>query len=232
MSQLKNIKKQFINSLKIFYKPREVFHYCKEESNWIVPLFIVIVICLISAHILVPNLIIPDQIERFANNPNLAAEQRETNINFLNSSFHYFTEYISTAFTRVIYYPLLAFLLTLLPLVFKAEPISYKYLFSAVIYTGIINSLGFLADSILKLQSGTLDIGLNLSLLFDNFDLGRLNYLFQSINIVGIWQVILLSMLISIFFKYSKIKAFGIILNFWLIIKLIHSYIIYLRATF
>ncbi|MFW6282008.1 MAG: YIP1 family protein [bacterium] len=226
------VKTQLINSFKIFYKPRDVFKYCKENSNWIIPLFLVIIICLISAHLIVPNLIIPDQIERFSNNPNLSEEEIKSTISFLNSSYHYFTEYISTAFTKVLYYPFLAFLLSIIPLIFKTKALPYKFVFSAVIYTGIINSIGFLLDSIIKLNHGTLDIGLNLSLIFNNLASESLQYLLQSINIFGIWQVILLILLVSTFFNYSKYKAFAIIFNFWLILKLIQSYFTYLKATF
>lgn len=217
------------NTINIITNPSQVFIQTKENHSWLVPLIIIILITLLTSNFLVTNLIIPDHIDKINSKQDLSEEQRNTNLAYLNSSYHFASTYITTAATKVIYYPILAFFITLLPLFFGGKPIKYKYVFSAVTYLGIINSLGFLIDSFIKLKYGTLNIGLNMALIFNSSNL-LFNSFLKVFNIFGLWQMILLILLISIYYNYNKAKSFFIIFSSWFIIKIISAYIIYLRV--
>ncbi|HLV10350.1 MAG TPA: YIP1 family protein [Halanaerobiales bacterium] len=216
------------NTLDIFYRPGRVFIRNKEKGDWVLPLLIILIISILSTCLLVPALLIPDHIDKLLSNPNLSQEEKEASLGYFQSSFHHFSTFLSTFFFKVVYYPFLALILTLLPLVFGGKPVKYTAVLSAVAYTGIVNSLGFLLDTILKLQHNSLDIGLNLSLVLNSSNL-YISSLLKSVNIFGLWQVFLLSLLIYIFYNYSKLKSFLIIFNSYLIIKIISGYFNYLK---
>lgn len=210
-------------------KPAELFNHCKEKNNWLPVLLIIIIICIFSSFLIVPSLI-SEQIERVKRDDSKSEQLKKENLAYLNSSYHHFSTYLSTIFTEVFYYPILAFFLTILPLVSGGKGTKYSYLFTGVLYIGILNSTGFLLDSVLKLKLNSMDIGLNLALFFNSSDL-FINSLLKKINIFGLWQVVLLTIMISVYFNYNKIKSFLIIFNTWAVIKLISAYFTYLRLT-
>ncbi len=216
------------NTINILINPAKVFRETKVNHSWLVPLIIIILITLFTSNLLVKNIIIPDHIDKINSNQNFSEKQNENNLAYLNSSYHYFSTYISTTATKVVYYPILAFFITLLPLMFGGKSVKYIYVFTAVTYTGIINSIGFLIDTIIKLNFDSLDIGLNMALIFNSSNL-FLNSFLRVINIFGLWQLFLLTLLISIYYNYSKAKSFFIIFMPWLFIKMLSTYIMYLR---
>lgn len=216
--------------LYLFINPAKLFSYTRSNKSWITPLLIIILLTSISAYLLVPNLVIPDQINNIKSDTVMSEEQKESNLSFFNSTYHLFTSFLYEVFIKVIYYPVLALFISSLPLVFGGTTRKYIYVFSAVVYTGIINSLGFLLDTLIKLYYGTLNIGLNLALVFDNYSQPVTSYL-RVINIFGLWQIILLTILIATYFNYSKIKSFIIIFNSWVLIKTVSGYITYLKLT-
>lgn len=217
------------NIIDTIIRPVKVFKHSKYQKNWIPLLVIIIIICLFSAYLIVPATI-AKQIENVHTDDTKNEKIKEDTFAYLNSSYHHFSTYLSTVFTKVIYYPILAFFLTILPLTFGGKGIKYSRLFTGVLYIGVINSFGFLLDSILKLKLNNIDIGLNLALFFNSSNL-YFNSFLEVINIFGLWQVILLTILVSIYFNYTKIKSFLIIFNSCLVIKLVSAYFIYLKLT-
>src|SRR5690554_1253973 len=112
------------NALDIFYRPGRVFIRNKEKGNWILPLLIILIISILSACLLLP-LLIPDHIDKLLSNPNLSQEEKEASLGYFQSSFHHFSTFLSTFFFKVVYYPFLALILTLLPLVFGGKAVKY-----------------------------------------------------------------------------------------------------------
>lgn len=216
--------------LYLFINPAKLFNFTKSNKAWIIPLLIILLMTSISSYLIVPELIIPDQINNVKTNTAMSEEQKTDTISFYNSAYHHFTSFLYEVFIKVMYYPILTLFITSLPLIFGGTKREFLYVFSAVLYTGIINSLGFLLDTVLKLYYGSLDIGLNLSLIFDSSRQIVNSYL-SVINLFGIWQILLLTTLISIYFDYGKIKSFIIIFNSWILLKFISGYIRYLRLT-
>lgn len=216
--------------VKVFIKPGQVFSKCKEnELNWIFPLILIILVYCIGSYLLVPTLIIPDHLSKLDSTNQLNQEEMDAALNYFNSSYHFFSTFLSTAFSKVIYYPVLSFFLTILPLMFGGKAVKYFNMFSAVAYTGIINCIGFLIDTFIKLKYLSLNVGLNLALFFKSSNL-FINSLLAKINVFDLWQLVLLTILLSIYYNYSKRKSFIIIFNFWAIIKLISAYFAYLKV--
>ena len=215
--------------LKIFYKPGQVFRETKDNKiNCLLPLLLLILIYFVASYLLVSTLIIPDHLNKLETNTYLSQEEKDKALDYFLSPFHNFSTFLSTAFSNLIYYPILSFFLTLLPLLFGGKAIKYFKIFSSVIYIGIIKSIGFLLDTYLKLKYLSLDIGLNLALFFERSSL-YLNSLLAKINIIDFWLLILLTILLSVYYEYSKRKSFLICFSFWTIIKVILAYFAYLK---
>lgn len=218
------------NVIKTFIKPGELFKKTKEnKQNWILPLAFIIFIYLFGSYLLLPSLILPEHLSKLNAVTYLGQQEKEAALAYFNSSFHKFSTLLSTAFPRIIYYPVLSFFLTLLPLLFGGKPVKYFRIFSAIVYTGIINSIGFMIDTFLKLKYQTLDIGLNLALFYKSSNI-FINSLLGKINIFDFWQIILLIILISVYYDYNKRKSSFIILNSWILIKVISAYFTYLKV--
>lgn len=222
-----NIFNSFTN---IFIKPGLVFKSGKENKlSWLLPLILIMLLYFIGSYYLVVDLVIPDHLDKLSSAPYLSEAEKEAARDYFQSSFHIFSTFLSTAFSKLIYYPVLSFLLTLLPLLCGGKPVKYFKIFTAVIYTGVINSIGFLLDTFLKLKYQTLDIGLNLALLVDSSNI-FVNSLLAKINIFDFWQIFLLVLLISIYYDYSRRKSSFIIIASWVIIKLATAYFAYLKV--
>lgn len=208
--------KRIIN---IFLSPAEVFEELKNESDWLLPLSIIIVVSLLSTLLLLPSVIIPNQAEMIAKNPNLTLEQKNASMAYLKGPFLYVTTIFSTTIMPIIVFAILAGVVMLIRGIFGGEKVKFKKVFSAVIYTGLIGSLGTLFNSIVMYTQKTINVGLNLALILPQTT-GFLQRLYKGITVFGLWQVILMGILLTVFYKYSKRKAFTIIFTLWIIWKI------------
>lgn len=223
--------KEIFNLFRIFYNPETVFKEIKNKDNILIPLLIIIIVAIISSGIMVPKLIIPEQISGIKNNEHLTSEQKSNRINYLKSSYHYISSYLSRIVEIILPYFIIAFLISILPLIIKTKTVGYKKVLSAVSYTGIVGSLGQLINTIIMLNINSKGYILSPAHLFPEIK-GYLSSLLNNITLFQFWQVILFSILIYTYFNYSKLKSFLITFTIWIWWELISSYFIYLKSIY
>ena len=215
----------------LFFSPVNLFKRIKERGGWFFPFFLLILLSLITSYLLLPDVIIPEQIETIREDEELQPDDREMRIEYFKSTYHLLSSYFSRAGGYVFSYLIIAFLLTVVIIPFGGQSIGYGKAFSAAAYIAIIRGIVSVVESFIILQSGNLDFGFNLAMVISEIE-GYLYYLFRNINFFNIWQVILFAICLQVFYKYSKKKAYLLMFSAWGLWVLISSYFNYLRSLY
>ncbi len=223
--------KQLVYIIKIFITPVKVFEKTRKENKWLLPFLIIILVSFFCCYFLVSNLIIPANIEKTVNEQNLPEEIKQARLGYLHSSYHFVSSLIAETGTRVLYYPILAFFISIIPLGFGGQKVQYTKVFSGLVHIGIINSLGLIFNSGFQLLTNDLSRELNLALFFQNFS-GFIYFLMRVISLFEIWQLILLITLFSIYFNYKRKKSFLIVFSFWFLWNMVSAYFLYLKSFY
>jgi hypothetical protein len=199
--------------INIYLSPTEVISELRESSDWFFPLVLLISVSLISSLLLLPSVIIPVQVEGIKANPNFTLEQKNMMLQSLQGPYPYVTTVISTFLGQVIILLILAGVLNVIGFIFGGQKVAFKSLFSAVCYVGLIGIIETIFLSIVMYLQKTINTGLNLGLFIKAE--GYLGKLLRSLDFFGIWQTALLALVLIVFFKYSKVKAFLIMFGLY-----------------
>lgn len=199
--------------INIYLSPTEVISELRESSDWFFPLVLLISVSLISSLLLLPSVIIPVQVEGIKANPNFTLEQKNMMLQSLQGPYPYVTTVISTFLGQVIILLILAGVLVVIGFIFGGQKVAFKSLFSAVCYVGLIGIIETIFLSIVMYLQKTINTGLNLGLFIKAE--GYLGKLLRSLDFFGIWQTALLALVLMVFFKYSKVKAFLIMFGLY-----------------
>ncbi|MEJ6950286.1 YIP1 family protein [Natronospora cellulosivora (SeqCode)] len=191
----------------IFLSPTEVFEELKEKSDWLIPLLLILIVSLLLSYFIL-DVTIPTMIEEVHANPDLSAMEREQQIAYLESPIMYVSSVIGGFLGNIIIYLILAGVFVLISFVFGGEKIAFKNIFSGAVYVGLIGILASIFAGLITYSTGELSTGLTLGLFLPAS--GYLERLIGGISIFGIWQVILYSLMLMVFYNYSKKKAFSI----------------------
>ncbi len=204
--------KRIIN---IFLAPVAVFEEMKSKAGWLLPLSLYLLISLLSTYLLLPTVIIPNQIAMISANPELTIEQKNAFIAGAGGA----TPYITATITALLLIPLLflflAGLVALIRVVFGGEAFSFKKIFAATCYIGLIGSLGTILTSIIMYTQNIIDAAFNLALFFPGAS-GFAGRLLSGISVFGLWQTALFALLLMAFYQYSRVKAFSIMFVLYL----------------
>ncbi|ACL69019.1 YIP1 family protein [Halothermothrix orenii] len=204
----------------IFLSPEEVFMDLKEKSDWVVPLVTILVISLLTTFILLPSVIIPKQVEQITNNPNLSLEQKNKSLEIIHGPVNYFITIIGSVLGMFIGVLILSGGLMLIRVIFKGEKVPFKNVFSGAVYTSLIPALGSIITTILSYYQNSLISSFNLSLFVPELNNKFIKMFIERITLFGVWEVILIGLMLSIFYKYSKKKAFSIAFGVYFILIL------------
>ena len=75
----------------IYYQPAKVFEAMRDKPRWLVPLAAAVVVTVLVTAIIMKPLVLPEQAERVASNPDLSNEQREAISERMNSPLVYWS---------------------------------------------------------------------------------------------------------------------------------------------
>lgn len=226
-----SLKGDIIRIIKMFFSPGEVFKQIKEKQEgifWITPLLIMLIAAVVYSSLVLP-IEISDQIARTEAHPELEEEQIETRITYLETSFHFFSSVFAEIGRQLIYYLVIAFLLSVLQVYLGGQSVGYGKFFTGVIYVGMIKSLGLIVEGIIQYSQSSLDHGLHLASVFPEIE-GFFAHYLQTISLFGFWQVLLFGLLLQVYYGYSKLKSFSIVFSLWLLWNVVLAYISSLQA--
>ncbi len=199
--------------INIYLSPTEVISELRESNDWVFPLVLLIAVSLISSLLLLPSVIIPVQVEGIKANPNYTLEQKNMMLQSFQGPYPYITTVISTFLGQVVILLILAGILVGIRFIFGGQKVPFKNLFSAICYVGLIGVIETVFLSITMYLNKSINTSLNLAL-FVKAE-GYLGRLFRSLDFFGIWQAALLAIVLMVFFKYSRVKAFSIIFGLY-----------------
>lgn len=207
--------------LNIYFSPAEVFSKLKEKQDWLFPLVLVLIVSLFSSYLLLPSVILPSQVEQITSNSNLSLEQKNELMTRMTGIYPYITTTIGSVVGIIVSTLFMACIIIVIRFIFGGKKVGFKHVFSAVAYIGVINILATIFISLIMYTTGDTTTGLNLGLFIDmrNY-FGRV---LSGIGFFGIWQTILYGILLMVFYKYSKVKAFSIMFSLYLIWRLLIS---------
>ncbi len=220
-----DLKGDLRRMLKIFYAPTSVFAEIKNKEAgiyWLTPLVIILIAVIISSYLVIPNIIIPQQIERTVEQIDDEAEV-ENRIEYFTSSYHYYTSFFAEIGKKLSFFFILALLLSMLQLYFGGEKLTYSYFFTGVVYVGIIKSVGLIFDSYLQYRVSSFEAGLHLAAVFPEAS-GYWSHFLRTLTLFSFWQVILLAIMLKVFYNYSKRKSYFLMFSIWIVWCLIIAY--------
>lgn len=197
----------------IFLSPVDVFNELKDKSDWVFPLLILILVGAISTLVLLPNVITPQQVDKIINNPDLSVEQKNAALQYMKGPFMYIFPLLGVFIGVPVVYLVLAGALIVVRLVFGGDSISFKKLLSAVAYIGIVGALGQVFGTLVALSQKTLNVSLSPGLFLTKSD-SLVYEILNKLDIFTIWETILFGLLLMVFYRYSRAKAFSIVFGF------------------
>ncbi len=209
--------------LNVYLAPAETFTDLKEKSDWIFP-FIVVLLISIMINFLILPVSLPVQVEQIRNNPDFSIEQKNVIIQRLQGTFPYISGAIGVVIGVLLTYFLMSGFISLVRFIFGGKKIGFKHLFSAVAYIGALNILASIFSAFIIYSTGDLTTGLSLDLFFPEAS-GYFARLIGGISLFGVWQTVLYAILLSVFYKYPKVKAFSIMFGSYIVWRLISSII-------
>lgn len=206
--------------INVIVSPLEVFKDLKNNSDWLILLSLIIIVATISTFTLLPTVIIPSRIEQVTVNQQLSIEQKNQFIASLQGVTPYISSLLSTLILIIISFLIISSIISMVRFFFGGEKVEFKYIFTAVCYAGIVSSIATIFNSIFIYTQQTLTTGLSLSLFLNNLQ-GFTARFFSSIELFGIWETILFSLILVSFYNYSKVKSFSIMFSLYFIWKII-----------
>ena len=207
----------------IYLAPSETFSDVKEKNDWLFPFIIVLLISLTVNFLIIP-VSLPAQVQQIRNNPNLSIEQKNTSITMLQGIYPYISNAIVVLIVLVFTYFFMSGFISLIRFIFGGEKIAFKHVFSAVAYISVLNILASVFSYLIITSTGDLTASLSLSLFFPGLS-GYLGRVIGGISLFGVWQTFLYGVLLIVFYKYSRVKAFSIMFSSYLIWRLLSSII-------
>lgn len=207
--------------LNIFLAPSETFSALKEESDWIFPLFIVLLVSITISMIIIP-VSLPVQVEHIRSNPDISIEQKNVLIQRLEGVFPYITNAIAVVLVLLFTYFFMTGFIMLIRFIFGGKKLDFKHVFSAVAYIGFLNILASAFMALIIYGTGNLNTSLSIALFLPEMG-GYVGRLISNISIFGLWQTGLYAILLTVFYKYTKTKAFSIMFGSYFIFVLLFS---------
>lgn len=205
----------------IFFRPREVFASLKDKPNWLLPFIIVCVLSLIVVYVTYDARMFDIKNNIFSN-PDLTEEQRVVIEERLNQQ----SPILSVAFTPVGVTVYIFFFTLVLFLVFNVilgGTGSFKKMLSIFTYSLLVGIPGFVIKTPLILAKGSIEkvqTSLALFLPVDLSDKFYYNFL-AGFDIFNFWQVMLISLGVSVVYNFTFKKSFTAVFILWLLAILV-----------
>ncbi|MFP4662287.1 MAG: YIP1 family protein [Halanaerobiales bacterium] len=215
--------------MNLYLSPTETLSEVKEKSDWLFPGIVLLISAVIYAVLIIP-ITMPAQIEAYKNNPDLTVEQKNALIEGAQGIFPYIGGAVGAILMTVLILFIMAGFVILIRFIFGGNKVGFKHVFSAVAYISTINLLSYIFGLIVTYATGDLIADISINLLFPGLSSSYLGRVIGGISVFGVWQAVLYSLLLIVFYNYSKVKAFSIMGVSYLILLLITAISIFPAA--
>ena len=228
-----DLKGQLFCVLKIFFAPVKVFNKIKDREKgffWILPLLIIIIITIVYSRMILSEIVIPEQLEMIPEQVE-GQEGVESWQQYVSSSYHFVSSIFTEVAKQLLSFMILAYIICWLPRFFGGDKPGYGTVFTGVVYTGMIRSLGLLIEGTVQVSQTSLEAGWNLAAIFTEVS-GLGYHVLRSVSLFNFWQALLLAVMLSVFYGYSKKKSFFIIFILWSLWIMAAAYFSNLRDVY
>ncbi len=205
---------------KVFTDPQQVFESLRTNPVWIVPIIITMAFGLVFTYS--TQELQMEYSKNIINESQMIPETaKEAAIDDIENPTD-FKIYYMPAITIVLMTFVIPLVIALVLLVFGnfvfGGSASYKTLFSASAWAGLIGVLEGIVKLPLMLSKGTMEVYTSLALLLDLDD--SKTFLFQVLNLADvfvIWKIFVYSVAFSVIYKFSATKSYATIISLYLV---------------
>lgn len=217
----------------VFFEPRKVFESLKAKPKWLVP-FIIVCLLGMGFYYFAYPIIMSDQMNRIEANEKISDAQKEMIKERIGQAEH--PPIIQLVFQPVAVVFLFLILSGIIFFVFNVlmgGDSSFKRVLSVVSHSCLIGIPASIVHFPLVFIKRTVDIHTSLAILLSTDLKGNFIYRFlDGFDIFTFWQVMVLSLGLSVMYNFSFKKSFIPILIMWIVLILISALLAGLFAGF
>jgi hypothetical protein len=205
--------------LDIYFAPSKVFNALKEKPQWIIPLVVVLLVVAVTAVVTVSltrETIIARQEEMFQER-GMSEEQIEQARQFTSGPIMMISSAISAALITAVLLVVFALVVHLFIPLFGGES-SFKKVFSVICFSALVTVPAAILKIILIAITGSPYITTSLALLAPDLAKSSFTYqLLSGFDLFVIWEMVLVSMGISITNNLLRKNAYMLVFLIWFI---------------
>ena len=212
-----NIMNKIIN---IFVSPKEAFEAINEKPTWFVP-FIIMTVFILFMMFMTMDAQLNDQLKALQSR-DLTEQQMEAAQSGIQGPFRYIGLVAAPIGMIIVNLILAGIVLLASNLMISGESVSYKKIFSLLMWSGLVGIISVLITTFLAIQKGTMTgVSMDLSILLPAVPAGEsktwLYYLLARFDLFVFWQMILWVIGLSVMYKTTINKAMKPVITLWLI---------------
>jgi hypothetical protein len=192
----------------VYYQPAKVFEGMKDRPRWLVPLAAAVAVTVLVTAIIMKPLVLPEQAERVASNPDLSNEQREAISERMNSPLVYWSGIIGALVSQPV-------LLLLVSLVFwgmfsmLGGKTKFPAMLSATAYGALISIPASLVKVPLMFAKQTAKVHTSLALLLSpDIEETFLFRLLAQFDFFMIWMLVVMAIGYSVYTGVKRSTAY------------------------
>lgn len=199
----------------VFTSPRETFADIARRPTWIFPLIFTIIAAMLITQLLVPAILADTKanpkFQELMQREDMTPEQRENLQNIQIKSIQNFSA-VGAGVTLAIASAVAAAILLFVGNILFGGTATYRQLFSAYCWSGLIGTLGYLIRLPLSLSKMTMKIYFSPAVFFpENAEHTALFKAAASLDAFMIWRIVLLAIAFAVIYKFSFGKSLTII---------------------
>ncbi|MFH0778579.1 MAG: Yip1 family protein [Candidatus Eisenbacteria bacterium] len=207
-------------ALRVLFSPAEVFEELNRRPRWLVPLVICVLLAVISSWILIPSVILPAQREALEQR-GMTEEQLEAAGVWLEGNRALIIGIVSAVVVTCLMFVVVAGVFHLVCGVLLQGKANFVRTFAVVAYSQMVMLPEVIVKLPIQMITKKQEVQTSLALLLDknaSESLGyRLLYQFVSqVEIFTLWKILLISMGLSVVFKFSRRKGYYVGGGAWL----------------
>lgn len=206
--------------INIFVSPREAFEAINEKPTWLVP-FVILTVFVLFMMFMTIDVQLSDQM-KVLQARDLSEQQMEAAQSQMQGPLRYIGFIAAPIGMLIINLIIAGILLLASNLMIGGDGVTYKKIFSLVMWSGLVGIISILLTTFLAIQKGTMaGVSMDLSTLLPAVPVGEsktwLHRLLARFDLFVFWQMILWIIGLSVMYKTTIKKALTPVLTIWLI---------------
>jgi hypothetical protein len=212
--------------LGVFISPKKVFDSLDRKPEWVWAALLGLVVMLALTFILLPRVLLPEQLAALRDNPNMSPER----LSAIEDRFQGALPMMFGMISALIGYIVMLFgrslIIFVAALAFLSARAPFTKVLSVTAYSGFIGLLSYAVKTPLMIAKGTRNVETSLAVFMSPEEGSKfLRGLVGSFDIFSIWELIIISIGIGIIFKVSGKKAAMMVVPLWIVWRLVASFL-------